>query len=75
MSVDCDEDKISQAMQACWVACGALNLGLEEQLEVYSGLMRSRLYWLVDGEDKAFEAALAKIVSETRAGYNKFGAD
>jgi hypothetical protein len=61
---------VDQAIQACGEACGALKLELEEELEVFSALMRSRLFWLVDCEDKAFEGALEKIVRETRAGYN-----
>jgi hypothetical protein len=64
------ETTVDQAIQACEKACGALKLGVEEELEVFSTLMRIRLFWLVDCEDKAFEHALEKIISETRAGYD-----
>ena len=64
-------NKISEAVQTCHEACSALKLEIEEELEVFSALMRSRLYFLVDCEDKAFEDALEKIINKTRAGYNE----
>jgi hypothetical protein len=61
---------VDQAIQACSVACFGRGLGPDEELEVFSELMRSRLYFLADCDDKAFEDALEKIIRETRAGYN-----